>query len=647
MNQTYHVAKTGNDRNVGSEIEPFLTISKAASVASERDAVIVHEGTYREWVKPENGAYDESSRIVYQAAEGEKVIIKGSEVVNDWEKVEGSIWKVILPNYMFGDYNPYVKRVEGDWCFYPEDWRVHAGDVYLNGKSLYEARTYGELKEAKMREYFVFPWAERKEYYAHPEDTVYQWYPEVDDEYTTIYANFHEVNPNETLTEINVRMCCFYPDRVGIDYITVRGFEIAQAACHWAPPTGDQVGMVGPHWSKGWIIEDNILHDAKCSAISIGKEKSTGDQISSKRRNKPGYHSQMECVFDALRRGWSKENIGSHIIRNNVIYDCGQNAVVGHLGCIFSEIYGNHIYNIGVKHEFFGWEVAGVKLHAPIDTQFYGNCIHDCTLGFWMDWEAQGTRISRNVFYDNQRDGFIEVTHGPMIIDNNIFASEYAFDNHAQGTAFVNNIFNGYQVRRKILDRATPYHLPHSTQVKGYAFVHLGDDRYYNNIFVKRTLVGEESSYYGTEAHNGHTQSMEEFISSIHAGGGDHEDYFVIEQPMYQSHNVYYNGAKAFDKEVVKYETDADSDIKIIVEGDEVFLEMNVDKGALLETKVYDTESLGKVRIADARYDAPTGEFLAIDRDYNGKMRELITTIGPFADLKEGINRWKIWPNQS
>lgn len=50
--------------------------------------------------------------------------------------------------------------------------------------------------------------------------------------------------------------------------------------------------------------------------------------------------------------GWSRETVGSHIIRNNIIYDCGQNAIVGNMGGAFSEIYGNHIYNIGNKHEF-------------------------------------------------------------------------------------------------------------------------------------------------------------------------------------------------------------------------------------------------------------------------------------------------------
>lgn len=112
----------------------------------------------------------------------------------------------------------------------------------------------------------------------------------------------------------------------------------------------------------------------------------------------------MESVFRALLTGWSRETIGSHVIRNNVIYDCGQNGIVGHMGCVFSHITGNHIYNIAVKHEFFGYEIAGIKLHAAIDVQICNNNIHNCTLGTWLDWQAQGARISGNLYYANDRD---------------------------------------------------------------------------------------------------------------------------------------------------------------------------------------------------------------------------------------------------
>jgi alpha-L-arabinofuranosidase len=38
----------------------------------------------------------------------------------------------------------------------------------------------------------------------------------------------------------------------------VRGFTMRHAATPWAPPTAEQIGLIGTHWSKGWIIEDNV-----------------------------------------------------------------------------------------------------------------------------------------------------------------------------------------------------------------------------------------------------------------------------------------------------------------------------------------------------------------------------------------------------
>ena len=72
----YHVSKNGSDKNNGSFDAPFLTIQKAADMAASGDKIIVHEGVYREWVKPRNGGLSDSCRIIYEAAEGERVIIK-------------------------------------------------------------------------------------------------------------------------------------------------------------------------------------------------------------------------------------------------------------------------------------------------------------------------------------------------------------------------------------------------------------------------------------------------------------------------------------------------------------------------------------------------------------------------------------------
>ena len=101
MNHEYHVAITGYDYAEGSRSNPFKTISRAAEIAETGDTIIVHEGTYREWVKPAHSGYSNINRITYAAAKGEKVIIKGSEQITTWETYEGTVWKVVLPNTMF------------------------------------------------------------------------------------------------------------------------------------------------------------------------------------------------------------------------------------------------------------------------------------------------------------------------------------------------------------------------------------------------------------------------------------------------------------------------------------------------------------------------------------------------------------------
>jgi len=642
----YHVAKNGGDLADGTKSNPFQTISKAAYVAVAGDRIVVHEGEYREWVKPANSGSNDMERITFEAAKGEKVVIKGSERIQNWELEEGNVWKVVLPNSYFGDYNPYKEILGGDWFIFPDDNSLHPGEVYMNGKSFYEAKTLDEVKNPTQRMYGVNPpWTKHPEPLPHPEDSIYQWYTKSDTENIVIYANFQGKNPNRELTEINVRKCCFYPEKTGVNHITVRGFEIAHAASPWTPPTADQPGMIGTNWSKGWIIEDNVIHDAKCSGISIGKEASTGHNLCTRTHRKPGYQYQMEAVFLGRRIGWSKETIGSHIIRNNIIYDCGQNAIVGHMGCVFSKIYDNHIYNIGVKHEYFGYEIAGIKLHAAIDVQITHNNIHACTLGTWLDWQAQGARVSRNLYWKNDRDLMMEVTHGPYIVDNNIFASDYNFDNIAQGGAYIHNLCCGTMRREAVLDRSTPYHFPHTTEVAGTALVYSGDDRIYQNIFLGGAKMHTEQSLYGTIGYNGHPVSLEAYVEEVVSlGNEDHEQFNKVMQPAYINGNAYLNGAAAFEHEKENYVSEDNPQVEIIQEGEKLYLEINVNKEILkLVTCIYSTEKLCTPRITEALFENADGTPVVFDVDYLGQFREDGPIVGPLEGIQEGINKIQVW----
>ncbi|WP_438433459.1 right-handed parallel beta-helix repeat-containing protein [Gorillibacterium sp. sgz500922] len=468
----YHVATHGSDQAPGTAAQPFCTIGRAAALAVPGDTINVHAGIYREWVNPANGGTEEH-RIVYQSAGDGEVVITGAEPVADWNNEGDGVWSTELPNTLFAVRNPFEVKLYGDWLF-EGAFEPHLGEVYLNGKSLYETDSVEKLREPQA-------WPQAK----CPEDSMLQWYAEAGPDRTKIWANFGGLDPREANVEVNARPYCFWPDTVGRDYITVRGFTLRQASPQWAPPTALQEGLIGPHWSKGWIIEDNVISESKCVGISLGKEIATGQNEWSNNRIKGGTQREQEVIFRALRMNWQKDRIGSHIVRNNVIHDCEQAGIVGHLGCAFSQIYRNRIYHIHHKRLFHGAEVGGIKLHASLDVQISENVISSCYRAVWLDWQAQGTRISRNVFFDNlSEDFFVEVCHGPYTVDHNLFLSPMNFRNMSQGGAFVHNLFAGRFVLRAELSRYTPYHVPHETAVAGYSNITGGDDRYYNNLFL-------------------------------------------------------------------------------------------------------------------------------------------------------------------
>ena len=642
MSRIYYVAPTGCNCNPGTIDAPFRTINHAAQLALPGDTVRVREGVYREWVDPAEGGLTPASRITYEAMPGEHVVIKGSEIVTGWTLVDGTVWTATVDNAIFGDWNPFAKAVEGDWLISPREDPVHLGDVYLNGKSMYEARSVDEVRQAKMRySGHQVPANPEPEPVRDPEDSIYQWYAEVGRKSTTLWVNFQGADPNAELVEINVRPYCFYPSKTGRNYITLRGFEICQAACPFTPPTADQPGMVGAHWSKGWVIENNHLHDAKCSAISLGKEESTGHNLYSRFDRKPGYQYQMEAVFRGLQNGWCKEKIGSHIVRNNVIHDCGQNGVVGHMGAAFSVIEHNHIYRIGTKREYFGYEIGGIKLHAAVDTLLHNNYIHHCEMGLWLDWQAQGTRVTKNVFHDNDRDLMIEVTHGPCLVDGNILASPYFFENAAQGTALVHNLICGYMKHWPVLNRATPYHFPHTTAAAGCAVVYSGDDRVYNNIYAGK-YAHPEGLATGSAIYDKFT-TPEEYPERLRAEGNtDEAKFYAVPQPVWVDGNVYAGCAQAFRGENAPVMA-GDIPVEIAEKDGCCVLEITLPEACTdWQAEPVSTERLGAPRITEECYENPDGTPVDFAPDLLGSIREKAVP-GPFAQLKPGKQTIVVW----
>ena len=640
FSQQYHVAKHGNDNNLGTVESPFLTISKAAKIALPGSVITVHEGTYRERIAPSHGGLSTTKPIIYQAAKGEDVWIKGSEIIKQWKKFKGNVWMVKIDNKFFGDFNPYVEIVQGDWLLNTYGMDHHLGEVYLNGDSLYEV---GELSDVSDEN----PMGRTND----KDGSRYKWFCKTENGFTTIYANFMGLNPNDELVEINVRPAVFFPKKTGINFITVRGFKMAHAATQWSPPTAEQVGLIGPHWSKGWIIEDNLITDSKCTGISIGKERASGHNEWTNLKVKHGTQRERDVVFKALKLGWSFETIGSHIIRNNTIKNCEQTGISGHLGGIGSQIYNNHIYNIHIKKQFFGYETGGIKLHAPIDVIIKNNLIHDNYRGIWLDWQSQGTRVSGNIFYNNEKeDLFNEVNHGPMVVDNNIMLSEISILNASQGTAYAHNLITGKIIIRKVSNRYTPYHFSHSTSVKGLMTILTGDDRYYNNILTSNHQTkpykgpASDKIHNGLDAYDGYPLSSDYWYK-----GKRPDDFAKHKLPVYINSNLYFNKAKPFDRELDNFENrEFVPKISIEKKKNSFYLNFEIDDSfKKVKTSLVNTNILGTAFQSEAAFENKDASPIVLDTDIlNNKRNVLNPIVGPFEKIKKGKNYFKIFTTQ-
>lgn len=585
----YHVAVTGNDRGSGSESEPLRTIQSAAERAQPGDTVTVHEGVYRERVDPPRGGSSDEQRIVFQAAPGEQVAVKGSETLDGWQHLDGDVWMVTLPNDYFGPFNPFANILSGDW-FFPKERTHYTAAVYLNDAALGQAKSLDEL-------------------FGGPRG----WFAKSKNLDTRIWANFGGANPNDELVEITKRQTVFYPSQPGINYLTVRGFTLSQAATPWSPPTTEQIGLIGVNWSKGWLIENNTITHSRCTGITLGKYFDREDG-----KLEYGYNAHFQTVKRVLERGdWTRENIGHHVIRNNHIAYCGQAGIVGSHGGAFCTITGNVIHDIHLRQSFGGFEQAGIKLHAPVDTTISHNLIFHCNMGVWLDWMTQGTRVSGNAMYGNQSwDLFVEISHGPYLVDNNVLLSKTSLLDSAQGGAYAHNLFGGNIRYRAEPVRSTQYFKPHSTELVDVGKVRDGDERFYNNLFLE---------------------------------DGGLALYDTHQEEIAMDGNVFINRAKPSRLETDPLcAPDSDSHFTVESKGGGVTLGLHLKaEWRQRQCKPVTSQRLGTTKLVGQAFENTDGTPITMDADYFGNPRNPETPFpGPF-ELTADCKVHKLWPANS
>jgi len=556
-----HVAKTGCDSGSGDRNSPYRTIGKAASAALPGDVVTVHAGTYREWVKPVRGGTSEEERITYRVASGEKVIVKGSEHITSWTEEGDGVWKVELPNGFFGNYNPYALNLSGGWLHYGE-WH-HRGDVYLNGEAFYERKTPEAVKGQRQ-----------------------SWGCQSDAQITTIWANFGDADPNQELAEVNVRQCVFMPETTGLDYITVDGFHLMHSAENWQPPGLEvQMGTIGPRMGKHWIIENCRITNARCVGIVLG--------------HAPGVD------YDDI------DAFGDHVVRNNVIRRCGEAGIAGQKGATRCVISGNLIEETNYRKEFGGWETAAIKFHQSVDTVIRGNLIRRVgrqshgAFGIWMDWGNQGTRITGNVIYDTEAAGiFLEMNHGPILVDNNVVIGSEVRSN-SEGTVFAHNLFVdcGFSMVSDT-KRESEYYKPHTREQVARKPGVPQDDKWFNNIFIRRGLDRVKKAA-------GYASDYNVFLEGAQKSSFDDEDSVV-------------------DAVVTDFQREA------YPLGVSIRFRVS-DVASHMQSPLVGSKLVGVFPTVGQTIEDRYGNPICVDSDFDGKKRER-PIAGPLADLKQAPN---------
>ena len=283
-----------------------------------------------------------------------------------------------------------------------------------------------------------------------------------------------------------------------------------------------------------------------------------------------------------------------------------------------------------MRRLFTGAEMAGIKIHAAIDTEIGGNHIYRTCRGIWLDWMAQGTRVTRNLLHDNDgtQDLFVEVNHGPFLVDNNIcpvpargpglpLAVSSQPARRVAGRCLRPQPVRHGVVSHDELGRETPFIKPHSTEVAGLRNIPGGDDRFYNNILVDHGLDGYDEA--------GLPSGMKGNVFLDGAQPSASEESPVL-RPELRS------GPRA-DREGGRH-----------LPGDHARAAWAEGAPRPLVT----TELLGRAKVPDLPYVQPDGSPYRLDTDYVGRRRNADNPFpGPFERPEGGRQLLKVWPLES
>ena len=118
------VSVQGSDEAPGTRDLPFRTLGHAAGVAKAGDTVVIRGGIYRETLTMRNSG-TQTHPVTFMAADGERVIITGADLVDDFQPYRGGILRAQIPAALDQGFN----------------------QLFLNGKMMHQARFPSEQQD--------------------------------------------------------------------------------------------------------------------------------------------------------------------------------------------------------------------------------------------------------------------------------------------------------------------------------------------------------------------------------------------------------------------------------------------------------------------------------------------------------------------
>jgi hypothetical protein len=396
FSHTYYVDGSNpkaSDSNPGTKKLPFATINHAAQVLQPGERVLVASGIYREQIRPARGGAGPTRIISYEAAPGANAVLRGSRMWNgQWTastvQTNGrsqTVWRTKLDPALFGDYNPFAIANVTRRQFSAMDWAqsqrgkvpftLARGLVFEDGRRLTQVADPADLA------------AQAGAYWVDQSNQV------------LVVRFFDDAQPRPGSVELTTQETVFAPEEPGLGYIRVKGFTVEQVAGPWP---FEQVGAISTSRGHHWIIENCVVRHVNGAGIDIG-----------------GQHSRWP--LPAI--------LGFHIVRRNIVSDCGICGICG-MGPGRGREFGLLIEdNIVVSNAWQNaerlWETAGIKTHRNVHCLIRRNLVADTFHGpgIWMDADNHFSRCSGNiVLRTHTRHGgiFVELTQDPDMVDNNI-----------------------------------------------------------------------------------------------------------------------------------------------------------------------------------------------------------------------------------